>query len=167
MHFSTVVDRYDFDAYHYTVAYLPPDATVHLPLETHPRLRVEATVDGVLVIGALMPDRVGSNQTSHLLETRPEGERVWYLMIPKRVLKRLKKTLGDPLEVAVRPGDQDAVDEPKALSDALEANPRLRDLWDALTPGKRRTLAHPIRAARTEATRQKRLEALEVTLLEG
>ncbi len=165
--FNAEVGVYDYGKYVYTVVYIPDEVASALPLEAFPRLRVGAAVNGAWLEGALMPDRVGSAQTRHLLEQgHASGQRVWYLLLPKGVLKRIGKTTGDAVRVELRVADQDFVEVPKALQDLLDGQPRLRAIWDALTPGKRRGLAHPVNTAKTPATRARRVEQLEIALLE-
>jgi Bacteriocin-protection, YdeI or OmpD-Associated/Domain of unknown function (DUF1905) len=165
-HFSTQIDKYDFGKYFYTVVYLPEQLVPELPLEQFPRLRIEAEVNGFTVHGALMPDVLGSPQTKHLLGKNAEPRRIWYLMVSKKVLNAIGKSLGDQVSVDFRIADQNQVEIPSALQDMLEENPRLQEIWDTLTPGKKRGFAHTIQTAKTEKTRLKRLEVLEVSLLE-
>jgi hypothetical protein len=165
--FTTPVDMYDFGKYFYTVVYLPQDIADTLPLQQYPRLRVDAEIDGHPVQGALIPDTLGSPQTKHLL-ARPSAERrrIWYLMVSKKILTRVAKSLGDEVHVQFSIADQNSVEVPGALQDMLEENPRLQEIWQKLTPGKQRGFAHTVRSAKTEKTRLKRLEALEIMLLE-
>jgi uncharacterized protein YdeI (YjbR/CyaY-like superfamily) len=97
-------------------------------------------VNGVPLKGALMPT----------------GGR-WYLMLSKAVLKRARLRLGDITRVASADADQDAVDVPPPLAEALDADPDLRAAWNALTPGKRRGLAHRVASAKTAPTIAKRV----------
>jgi uncharacterized protein YdeI (YjbR/CyaY-like superfamily) len=62
------------------------------------------------------------------------------------------------LEVRFKVADQDAVDIPDYLSNALQKHPAERALWDAATPGKKRGLAFKVAAAKTDPTRQKRVD---------
>jgi len=95
--FKATLNKYDFGKYFYTVVYFPQSVLDTLPLELYPRLRVEAELDGVFVEDALMPDRVGSAQTRHLLGASAlerewrEGQRVWYLTVSKQVLKSIAR----------------------------------------------------------------------------
>jgi len=166
--FTTTLNKYDFGKYFYTVVYFPQHVLDTLPLEQFPRLRLEAEIDGVFVEGALMPDKAGSAQTRHLRgEGLLEGQRVWYFLVSKKVLKAIGKALGDEVLVSFTVADQDAVDLPRALEELLEDHPRLCEAWDALSAGKKRSLVHPIKTAKTQATRARRLEELEILLLEG
>ena len=165
--FQAPIDRYDFGTYHYTVVYLPWEITDRLPMDEYPRLRVRAEIDHVPVEGALMPDRLGSPQTRHLdYDPGRAGERIWYLMVSRKVMSRLGKAIGDDVSVRFGVADQNAVEIPDALQEMLDDNPRLREIWDTLSAGKRRGLVHPIATARTAPTLHKRLTALEATLLD-
>jgi Bacteriocin-protection, YdeI or OmpD-Associated len=165
--FAAVVDKYDFGKYFYTVVYFPRAITDELPLDQYPRLRLEAEIDGLSVDGALMLDRVGSAQTRHLLEAGlPAGQKIWYYIVSKKVLQKIGKALGDEVTVGFRIAQQDAVDVPRALTELLEQNETLREKWQTLTAGKQRGLVHGLNTAKTGATRAKRLEQIEIALLE-
>lgn len=164
--FTAPVATYDFGRYAYTVVYIPAEVTDELPMAEYPRLRVDAEVDDVPTEGALMPDRLGSAQTAHLVGTiGPEGMRVWYLMVPKRILDQIGKGLGDEVEVRLRAGDQEAVDIPAALEAAFAQDAPLKRAWDALTPGKQRFLAHRVATAKREETIRKRISELKQQLM--
>ena len=138
--FTARVEAHDFETFAYTVVYMPEDLVAALPLDRYPRLRIEAEVNGVPLKAALMPT----------------GGR-WYLMLSKATLKRAGLTLGDTAHVAFAVDDQDAVDVPPALAEALDAEPELRAAWEALTPGRRRGLAHRVASAKTAPTIAKRV----------
>jgi hypothetical protein len=164
--FRTTVEKYDFGKYFYQVVYFPQAVTDALPLKEHSRLRIHAIVDGYHLDGALMPDRIGSKQTKHLETPSNTGQKIWYLLLGKAVLKKLKKQLGEEVQVFFSIADQDAVDVPKMLEERLLQQPRLQEIWDGLTAGKKRGLVHPLNSAKSLATKQKRLEQLELVLLE-
>jgi hypothetical protein len=65
-HFETVISRHAVGTSFYTVVYLDASVHVSLPLDEHPRLRVEADISGIPMKGAWQPAR---------------GR--WYLMLPK------------------------------------------------------------------------------------
>jgi antitoxin component of MazEF toxin-antitoxin module len=158
--FKAKVDIYDFTKYVYTCVYVPKAILARLPLEEHPRLRINATIDGCACKGALMPDKAGSRQTKHLLATgHIEGERVWYFQVPKTILKAVGKQIGDTVEVTCEVADQDEVDVHPAVAAMLARDAELRRQWEALTAGKKRSLMHPISNARTDVTLEKRLLA--------
>jgi hypothetical protein len=164
--FSATLEKYDFGKYFYTVVYFPASVTDTLPLAEYPRLRIHAVVDGYHLDGALMPDRIGSKQTKHLETPSNTGQKIWYLLLGKAVLKKLKKQLGEEVTVFFGIANQDAVDVPKMLKERLLEQPRLQEVWDGLTPGKKRGLVHPLNSAKSLATKQKRLEQLELLLFE-
>lgn len=164
--FTAGVSTYDFGKYFYTVVYVPAEVTADLPLDEYPRLRVEAEVDEQPIEGALTPDRLGSAQTNHLVGTLGAvGTRVWYLMVPRRILQKIGKAIGDDVEVHLRMADQDAVDVPPALADRLAESIPLSDAWSDLTPGKQRAYAHRVASAKRAPTIEKRLLELEHELL--
>jgi hypothetical protein len=164
--FSATLEKYDFGKYFYTVVYFPQSVTDVLPLTEHPRLRVHAIVNGYHLDGALMPDRIGSKQTKHLKTPSNTGQKVWYLLLGKRVLNSIKKQLGEEVTVFFAIADQEAVNVPRILEERLLEQPRLQEIWDSLTAGKKRGLVHPLNSAKSLATKQKRLEQLELLLLE-
>ncbi len=165
--FETTIDKYDFGPYFYTVVYVGSDITDQLPMDKYPRLRVEATVDGYPSKGALMPDKIGSKQTEHLLNKSytKRGERIWYFQVPKKVLKEISKELGDSVEVKISVGNQDEVEIHPAMEDFLRENDTVNQKWETLTPGKKRSLAYPVLKAKTDITLEKRLIELEEALL--
>jgi hypothetical protein len=163
--FAAEISFYDFSKYVYTCVYFPDEITARLPMTEFPRLRIHATIDDVRTSGAMMPDRVGSPQTKHLLaEGYDEGARIWYLQVPKRVLAEIDKEIGDEVQVSFLVADQDEVETHPSVEEMLNADAALATTWRSLTPGKRRTLMHPILAARTEPTLEKRLLVFEESL---
>jgi len=141
--FEAPVEYHDVgsDKYAYTVIFVPEEIAAELPLKDHPRLRVSGEVSDYPVEASLTPVR---------------GR--WYILLSKRILKALDASVGDCLEVRFKIADQDAVDVPEYLSNALESHPAELALWNAATPGKRRGLAYRVASAKTEATREKRVD---------
>lgn len=131
----------------YTVVFLPADLIPALPLDETPRLRIEAECRGVTFDGALMPVR---------------GD--FYLMISRKLMKRLGAEIGDEIEVRFGIADQDAVRMPPELSDALDAHPDLREVWEGWTAGKRRGWAHRVTSAKAAATKARRVEEVLAAL---
>ena len=155
--FGAAVSKYDFGKYCYTVLYVPEEIIRTLPVDRYPRLRVEIEVDDYPLEVALMPDRIGSNQTTHLIgNAGPLGMRIWYINLSKKVLKEIGKTLDEPVSVRLVVADQDAVRIPESLYDFLTSNPDLMEIWTGLTPGKRRSYAHLIESAKTRQTVERR-----------
>lgn len=138
--FETTVTLHPVGRYAYTVVYLDPELHASLPLQAHPRLRIEADVSGVAVKGAW----------------QPAGGR-WYLMLPKTPLRQAGLAIGSPVEVAFRVIAQDDVDVPPELAAALQASPGARRSWEALSAGQRRGLAHGVASARRPETRRARV----------
>lgn len=120
--------------------FLPRDLQGELPLAAHPRLRVTGEIGEQAFEGALTPVR---------------GD--WYLLLSKKLLKAIGAVVGDTVEVRFAIADQDAVDVPQALERALAGDAEMRRLWDAQTPGKQRGLAYRVAAAKSDATRAKRI----------
>lgn len=147
-HFETPITRHPVGTSAYTVVYLDPALHDSLPLQQHPRLRIEADVGGVPVKGAWQPAR---------------GR--WYLMLPKRRLKEAGLAVGDTVEVAFRVIAQDDVDIPEELARRLSQVQRLRTAWERQTPGTQRGLAHFIESAKRAETRAARLSQVESALL--
>lgn len=129
------------DKYAYTVIFVPDEIARELPLKQHPRLRVTGEVSDYPIEASLTPVR---------------GR--WYILLSKRILTAVDARVGDLLEVRFKIADQDAVDVREFLSDALERHPAERALWNAATPGKKRGLAYRVASAKTDPTRQKRVD---------
>ena len=148
--FEGCVETHDVgsERYVYTVCWIPDEVARELPLEENPRLRVEGEINDVPFAGALHPVR---------------GR--WYVLLSKAFLKEALPEGGSELEVRFRVADQDAVDVPDELADLLEVRPTARAAWEALTPGKRRFLAHPVASAKRPDTRRRRAEKVVEQLL--
>jgi hypothetical protein len=135
----------------YTVLFLPTELEQDLPFAKHPRLRVDGEIGDIPVTGAWMPTG--------------DGRR--YFIVAARVRKMAALRIGQRVEMRFRIADQDAVEVPPELTRALKANREARAAWESLTPGKRRGLSHPIHAAKTAATREKRVRETITALLAG
>ena len=146
--FTGRVAKHSFGPWGYTVVFLPPELAAQLPLDENPRLRVRGEMDEYPFYGAWQPTG---------------GQ--WYLMINKSVLKQGGYALGDWINVRFNIDDQDAVDLPEALVEALKKDRKLKNVWDQLTPGKKRGLAYQVSTAKTAATIEKRIQKLKETLL--
>ena len=134
--------------YVYTVVFVPPETIAQLPMDEHPRLRVTGEIDELPFEAALTP--VGGR---------------WYLLLSKKTLKKLGKSLGDEVTVSFEIGEQDAVDVPTELARALGEDMAVKELWDQQTPGKQRGLAYRVASAKRAKTREKRVaEVFEVLL---
>lgn len=129
----------------YNVMFLPAELRAILPFATYPQLRVEGEIAEVPIANAFIPAGDGRN----------------YVIIAPKVLKDSGVAVGDVVEMRFRIADQDHVDVPVELSAALDCEPGARDLWMALTPGRRRMLVQHVLSAKTHTTRQRRMnEAL-------
>lgn len=125
----------------YTVIYVPPHILADMGEAYHPKIRVEGEVADLPFSAALMPSR---------------GQ--VYLMAPKALLKQIDEGAGELLNVRFKIADQDAVDVPPALADALERRADAAEAWEVLTPGKRRGLAYRVGTAKTAPTIAKRIK---------
>ena len=140
--FDARIDQHDVgsDRYRYTVVYVPEDILAELPMAEYPRLRIAGEVNEHPFEASITP-----------------AKDVWYILFSRRVLKAIDAGVGDTVSVRFRIADQDAVDVPAALGEALDRDARMRELWDAQTPGKRRALAYRVASAKTEVTQSKRV----------
>ncbi|MEM7738066.1 MAG: YdeI/OmpD-associated family protein [Deinococcota bacterium] len=146
--FTGFIEHHNLGTYRYTVIFLPKDLHADLPLDKYPRLRVSGEIAEQPFEGAWQPVR---------------GR--WYIMLSKKLLKDAAVGVGDDVEVRFEVVDQEAVDIPLELQQALSENSQAADAWEALTVGKRRGLTHRISSAKTAKTRTRRLqEVLEILL---
>ncbi len=147
--FETEVVTHMVGTYHYTVIFLPRHLHGTLPLKEHPRLRIEAEINGIPAEGAWQPVR---------------GD--WYLMLSKRLLKDAELQLGDYAEVRFRVIDQNSVTVPTELKVAIYADSKLASAWEALSAGKKRGYCHRVLSAKREPTKQRRIDEVLVALRE-
>lgn len=132
----------------YTVVFLPEALTSGLPFDRHPQLRVEGEIADVPVKGAFLSS----------------GDGRYYLIVSPETLKAGSIAPGQTVAVRFRIADQDAVDVPPALEQALRGDTAATEAWEALTTGRRRALAHHVATAKGEATRARRAEAVLVAI---
>ncbi len=123
--------------------FVPGDITVELPLNEYPRLRVSGEVSDFPIEASLTPMR---------------GR--WYILLSKKMLKAIDASVGDTVSVRFRIADQDAVEVPDFLEAALKRNATMKELWEQATSGKKRGLAYRVASAKTDATRQKRVDEI-------
>lgn len=126
----------------YNVLFLPEDLIAELPLKQYPRLRIEGEIADMPISNAIIP----------------AGDNRYYVMISPKIMKDADLHIGDDVEIRFGLADQDHVDVPKALEDALKANDQFYALWDTLTPGKRRMFSFHVKGAKTEKTRARRVD---------
>jgi hypothetical protein len=88
----------------------------------------------------------------------PEMEGL-FLWTGQSLLDRIGLTVGEAVEVRLRPAPDDAVDLPEDVALALRAAD-LTEIWEALTPGKRRGMLYQVASAKTAVTRVKRIGKL-------
>ena len=140
--FDAPVTHHDVgsDRYRYTVVYVPDAVAASLPLDEHPRLRINAEVDDYPLDAALSPVR---------------GQ--WYILLSKKMLSAIGRRVGDTVTVRFRIADQNAVEVPESLLAALRGDAQMQPLWDALTPGKQRSLAYRVGSAKSPETQARRI----------
>lgn len=148
--FDSKVDTHDFGRMAYTVVYVPGDLIRQLPLKDNPRLRIDGTVAGVPFHGAF----------------QPAGDGRYYLMLSKSFLKAARLRVDDVVNVVFRIADQNAVNVPRELEFALNANDRARRIWDSISAGKKRGFAHRVSSAKRSETRENRVDEVIESLYE-
>lgn len=146
--FDSAVEHYDVGSsrYRYTVVFVPTEIIQELPVANYPRLRVSGEINDLPFDAALTPTH---------------GR--WYILFSKRVLTTIGAAVGDIVSIRFRVADQEAVDVPPLLAEALAQNEDLGASWNALTAGKQRSLAYLVSNAKTDATIRKRVaEAIAI-----
>lgn len=136
------------DTYTYTVVWLPDDLVSVLAGTMPKRPRIVGEIDAMPISGALHP--VGGR---------------YYILLSKAKLKKLHKQIGDAVRVALRVDAVDRVDVPDAIRDVISIDDEFRELWEAQTPGKQRSFSHMVASAKTEPTRQKRIDKVRLIML--
>ena len=126
--------------YTYTVLWLPDALAQTLPLKDFPKLRIIGEANEREFAAALMPAK---------------GR--WYILFSREALRQMGVGVGDEVSVVFRIDDQDAVDIPAVLADALLVDQELARLWAAQSPGRQRGLAYRVASAKSRATQQKRI----------
>ncbi|MEL6609585.1 MAG: YdeI/OmpD-associated family protein [Pseudomonadota bacterium] len=144
--FVGALDHYAPMNYH--CVFLPEDVIAGLPLAPAKRPRVVGEIAGRAFKGAIQPTSDGRA----------------YFIVNKTTRAAAGLDLGDPVPVAFRPDDQDAVDVPPELRDALTQDDAATEVWEGLTPGTKRGFAHKVASAKTVATRMKRVTEVLIAL---
>lgn len=147
--FETTIEKQDFGTFAFTVIKLDKRLHAVLPLKEYPRLRVEVDLNGVIFEGSWQPTG---------------GE--WYLVVSKPKLKKAGLELGSRVKVAFRLVPQDQVNVPEELARELEVDRSAAEVWESLSPGKRRGLCYLISEVKTPKTRGVRL-ARVLAMLHG
>lgn len=137
--------------FRYFILRLTAEMAARLPFDREPRLRASGEINDMPFQGAWVP---GGNQLP-------------YLHLSTDFVTALGVRVGDPLEVRFRLEPSDYVDICVELAEALAADPDANDLWQSLTPGRRRGLAHAVGTAKREETRRKRTAKLMADLRAG
>jgi len=134
----------------YTVDWLPTAFALALPEPPKSRPRVVGELASVPFKGALHPTADGRA----------------YFIFNKEMQKRTGLSAGDPIRIAFRFDDPNAVDIPRELQDALAQDDGAREVWDDLTPGTQRGFAHRVSSAKTAPIRAKRVAEVIMALEE-
>jgi hypothetical protein len=97
------------------------------------------------------------------LFTLPNG--IMCMRFGKSGLDRSKLSVLDEVSLVVQEDDDPHhVDIPEELAAEFETHPEVEHVWLSLSPGKRRTLIHPIENAKQAETRQRRARDLVMKL---
>jgi hypothetical protein len=125
---------------------------------TYTILRLPPEVAAALAHARRVEGEIGEHSVNLALSRAPvvDGPFLW---AGSSLLDRIGIAPGDPVEVRLRPAAADAVDVDPDIMAALHAAGAL-PAWQALTPGRRRSLLYAIATAKTEPTRAKRIASL-------
>lgn len=126
----------DKKALYYTVIILPDALIADLPFGTYPRLRIIGEVADCPVRGAWQP--VGDGRK--------------YFILSAKFLEMAGLCVGDLAEMRFNIDDQDYIEVPAELEAALQDHAHSLAVWTALSPGKKRFLAHRVLSAKTPKT---------------
>jgi hypothetical protein len=126
----------------YTILRLPADVAARLASEG--ARRVEGEINE-------FPVNLAPARAPVLEET--------FLWAGKSLLARIGLEPGDEVEVRLRKAPDDEVETPEDVAAALRAAGATQ-LWEALTPGKRRGLLYQIGTSKSQATRDRRIAKL-------
>lgn len=137
--------------YRYFIVRLSEEMAAELPFDRQPRLRASGEINDLPFHGAWVP----------------AGENLPYLHLSAAFVAELGVRVGDPLEVRFKLEPSDLVEICEALAAALAADPNADAVWQGLTPGRRRGLAHLVGSAKREETRRRRAAKLITDLHEG
>lgn len=86
-----------------------------------------------------------------------------FLWAGKSLLDRVGLGPGETFEARLRPAPDDAVDVPQDVLNALRSGGVI-EVWDALSPGRKRALLYRIDTAKRPETRARRLSQLVMDL---
>ncbi|MEM9020509.1 MAG: YdeI/OmpD-associated family protein [Planctomycetota bacterium] len=162
-HFEAEITTYDVgsERYIYTVIFLPEALHDDIPWHeaTRGRLRVRGEINEMEFASALMPVPGDAVPGSH-------RDRRYYILLSKKQLRHLELGVDHTVRVRFGVDDQDAVQVPEVLAQALRQHGRMKKRWDALTPGKQRGLAYRVASAKRAETQSKRIKEV-FKILEG
>lgn len=133
----------------WTILRLPEDSSAKLP--SRGMAMVKGALNGAPFKTLLEPDgKYGPGlRPSHWF--RPD----------EKLLKAAKASAGDTVEVTVEPTKEWVEPEvPSDMKEALDKNPKAKDLFDDITPLARWDWVRWVRAVKTEETRKKHVEVM-------
>ena len=136
----------------HTVIRLPKRMVREMGLKPTERCRIKGTLDGRHDISCAL---------------NPDPESTQYMIISKKLLKTLKKDVGDEVEVEFQRQSANSVDVPDDLQRKLNSKAALLRKWNALTAGKQRTWAVYVDKAKLQGTRSKRIHEIMIRLQTG
>ena len=160
------LDRYEFEGpierrnmgvnakgtLYYNVVYLPADLLsrgrndANNNIQPHTRgLRIRGACHGQSLNLALQPDR---SRGAH------------YLILSKGLLKKIDKSVNDDICVSFELVDPNNVEVPEILQRRLNRKATARRKWDTLSAGQKRTWVTFVNTAKTQATRESRVEEI-------
>ena len=129
---------------------MPPDASAKLPSRS--MVSVEGRINGRSFRATLNPDGQGSH----------------WLQVSRDLRETAGAAVGKLVTLELAPSTEEPEPEvPTDLEQTLDANPRAKALWAALTPVARRDWIQWITTARKPETRARRIESTPNRLLAG
>lgn len=81
----------------------------------------------------------------------------WWIDLPEPLCRKAKLETGDTVKLRLRLASEDL---PQELTQLLNENPAAKARWSSLTPAQQRMLREEIFAAKTSATRRRRVEKI-------
>ncbi|AVI49663.1 hypothetical protein C5O00_00185 [Pukyongia salina] len=121
--------------------------------------------------GVFLKDR--HNKLVNAQEGKTKALRQWKFVEgdpiePEIVAQYIQEAIENSLAgKEVKPERKKGVVIPDLLKQAMAGNPKLKEAFHALTPGKQREYAEYIGSAKREATKESRLEKISPMILEG
>ncbi len=91
---------------------------------------------------------VGKETLHAALQSMATG--VYYIHLSKPLLKKLRKKAGDSITLSFQ--EDNTIHQfamPEVLEEVLQTDPEAKDIFDALTPGKRRSLIYLIQQVKS------------------